>query len=163
VTNDPRQLQKAILDRRIKRCRKCVSPDRLNGPGVTESAPGFGSLDLPVAIVGEALCRKCIETQEPFVGGSARILKDAFTRAGYKKSDLLITNSIHCHPPGDRDPTNKKLTTALGSCGLSYARLCGGRDWSSVSASSRRTQCSCCINARPAANLTGPFASPGLD
>jgi uracil-DNA glycosylase family 4 len=71
---------------------------------VTESAPGFGSLHSPVAIVGEALCRKCMEAQEPFVGGSSRILGDAFARAGRAKIDLFITNSIHCHPPGDRDP-----------------------------------------------------------
>ncbi len=81
-----------------------MSPDLLNVPGITGSAPGFGSLYSPVAIVGEALCRRCMEEREPFVGGSGRILEAAFGRAGIAKSDLFITNSIHCHPPADRDP-----------------------------------------------------------
>jgi DNA polymerase len=101
---DARQRQKAVLDVQIKACRKCDRPDRLNEPGVTESAPGFGSVYSPVAIVGEALCRACMQKQEPFYEGSGRVLDRCFKRAGYDKTDLFITNSIHCHPPGDRDP-----------------------------------------------------------
>ena len=104
VTTANRQRRKAALDRQIKACRKCVSPDRLNEPGVTESAPGFGSIDSPVVIVGEALCRACMEKQEPFYGGSGSVLDRCYKRAGREKTDLFITNSIHCHPPGDRDP-----------------------------------------------------------
>ena len=100
--SDARQLAKAHLDRRIKACRKCKSPDQLNIPGATASAPGFGSINSPVAIVGEALCRRCMDKQEPFYGGSGRVLDRCFTRAGKAKTDLFITNSIHCHPPGRR-------------------------------------------------------------
>lgn len=114
TTSDGRELQKAVLDRRIKRCRKCVSPDRLNVSGVTGSAPGYGSLYSPVAIVGEALCRKCMDQREPFVGGSARILENAWRRAGYEKCDLFITNSIHCHPPDDRDPYPHETANCAG-------------------------------------------------
>jgi uracil-DNA glycosylase len=104
VTTDVRQRRKAALDLKIKACRKCRHPDRLNEPSVTESAPGFGSLYSPVAIVGEALCRACMEKQEPFYGGSGRVLDRCFARAGVAKSDLFISNSIHCHPPRDRNP-----------------------------------------------------------
>lgn len=104
MTTDTRQGRKAALDRKIKACRKCVHPDRLNEPDVTESAPGFGSVDSPVAIVGEALCRACMKEQEPFYGGSGRVLDRCFERANVAKTDLFITNSIHCHPPDDRDP-----------------------------------------------------------
>ncbi len=45
-----------------------------------------------------------MEQQEPFVGGSGKVLDRCFVRAGVGKSDLFITNSIHCHPPRDRDP-----------------------------------------------------------
>ena len=93
MTTDSRQRRKAALDRKIKVCRKC---DGLNEPEVTEAAPGFGSLYSPVAIVGEALCRACMEKQEPFYGGSGRFLDRCFARAGVAKSDLFITNSIHC-------------------------------------------------------------------
>ena len=72
---------------------------------MTGSAPGFGSLYSPVAIVGEALCRKCVEAREPFVRWQQRASsRDAFKRAGVAKAELFITNSIHCHPPGDGDP-----------------------------------------------------------
>ncbi|WP_342314588.1 uracil-DNA glycosylase [Mycobacterium avium subsp. hominissuis] len=104
MTTDARQRAKIRLDRQIKACRRCVHPDRLNEPNVTESAPGFGSIDSPVAIVGEALCQKCMEKQEPFYRGSGDVLDRCFKRAGVAKTDLFITNSIHCHPPGDRDP-----------------------------------------------------------
>lgn len=52
MTPISRQRQKTELDRAIKACRKCVQPDRLNERGMTESAPGFSSIDSPVAIVG---------------------------------------------------------------------------------------------------------------
>lgn len=113
MVTDARQRRKAALDRRIKACRKCVDPDRLNEPGVTESAPGFGSIDSPVAIVGEALCRACMEAQEPFLGGSGRVLDRCYQRAGVAKVDLFITNSIHCHPPGDRDPRAHESANCL--------------------------------------------------
>jgi uracil-DNA glycosylase len=103
MTTDIRR-RKAALDLKIKACRKCRHPDRLNEAGVTESAPGFGSLQSPVAIVGEALCRACMDKQEPFYGGSGRVLDRCFQRANLAKTDLFISNSIHCHPPGDRNP-----------------------------------------------------------
>lgn len=111
MTTDTRQRAKALLDRQIMRCHKC---DGLNEPGVTEAAPGFGSLYSPVAIVGEALCRKCMEKREPFVGGSGLILEKSIMRAGYEKADLFITNSIHCHPPGDRDPKREESKNCAG-------------------------------------------------
>ena len=99
----------------------------LNEPGVTESAPGFGSIDSPVAIVGEALCRACMDHQEPFYGGSGRVLDRCYKRAGVAKTDLFITNSIHC--PDDRDPYPHESTkTACPSCAKSCERS-SNRAW----------------------------------
>ena len=114
VMSQNRQVAKARLDRRIKACRKCTSPDRLNVPGETASAPGYGSIDSPVAIVGEALCRRCMAKQEPFYGGSGRGLDRCFERAGHAKTELFITNSIHCHPPNDRDPLVHETENCAG-------------------------------------------------
>jgi DNA polymerase len=95
-----RERQKAALDRNIKACRRCTD---LNEPKVTESAPGFGSLHSPVAIVGEALCRACMQKQEPLYRGSGRVLDRCYQRAGIAKQDLFTpTRSIVT--PGDRDP-----------------------------------------------------------
>lgn len=104
MATETRRRRKSDLDLEIKACRKCVHPDRMNEIGRTESAPGYGSITAPVAIVGEALCRACMKAQEPFYGGSGRVLDRCFDRARVAKTDLFITNSIHCHPPGDRDP-----------------------------------------------------------
>lgn len=110
---DARRRRKAELDREIRECRKCVHPDQLNEAGRTESAPGYGSITAPVAIVGEALCRACMKAQQPFYGGSGRVLDRCFDRAGVAKTDLFITNSIHCHPPDDRDPHPDESSNCL--------------------------------------------------
>lgn len=93
------------LTRKIEACRLCAG---MNTPGITGSAPGCGPLDSLVMLVGEALCHKCMETKEPFTGGSERILKDSFRLARREKAELFITNAVHCHPhssPKDnRDP-----------------------------------------------------------
>ena len=47
----------------------------MNEKGVTQAAPGWGSLDSPVAIVGQSLCEQCMEPQEPFYEGSGSLLK----------------------------------------------------------------------------------------
>ncbi len=112
MTTDARQRRKAALDRQIKACRACAGRQ----PGITESAPGFGSLYSPVAIVGEALCRACMDRQEPFYGGSGRVLDRCFERAKVAKTDLFITNSIHCHPPGIGTQSPRRPTTARTSC-----------------------------------------------
>lgn len=56
----------------------------------------------PVALVGQSLCEKCMETQIPFTGGSGDLIDDSIKRAGYGKRDLFISNAVHCHPPKNR-------------------------------------------------------------
>lgn len=70
--------------------------------GSTESSPGFGNLNSRIMIVGQSLCRKCMDTQIPFTGGSGRILDQALRIAGVQKSQLFITNVVHCHTPDNR-------------------------------------------------------------
>lgn len=83
----------------IKTCRQC---EGLNVPKVTESARGFGSVDSPVMIVGQSLCRKCMESGVPFTGGSGSYIDKALEIADKSKRELFITNVVHCHPPDDR-------------------------------------------------------------
>jgi len=105
-----RQLRIQALNEQIEDCRLCPG---MNQPGETASAPGCGPVDSPVMLVGESLCHKCMETKEPFTGGSERILKASFRLAKVEKSDLFITNTVHCHPhssPRDnRDPERHEL------------------------------------------------------
>jgi DNA polymerase len=66
-------------------------------------------LTAPVVLVGESPAAKCMGAV-PFTGGSERILVAALTRARRTRDDVFITNTIHCHPPGDRDPLPEEIT-----------------------------------------------------
>jgi DNA polymerase len=83
----------------IEQCHKCKD---LNEPGKTEAAPGFGSVQSPVVIVGQSLCEKCMDTKVPFTGGSGRLIDESLEIAGLDKPDIFITNVVHCHPPNNR-------------------------------------------------------------
>ncbi|MEZ0385225.1 uracil-DNA glycosylase family protein [Mycobacterium sp. pW045] len=99
LTSQQAKRIKKQLDADIKACRKCP---KLNIPGVTESAPGYGSLTSPVVLVGQSLCEQCMAVQEPFFEKSGDVLQAAIDRADVDKSDLFITNAVHCHPPKNR-------------------------------------------------------------
>jgi uracil-DNA glycosylase len=83
----------------IKSCRDCLG---LNIPGETESAPPYGDMNSPVVLVGQSLCGPCMKSGIPFTGGSGRLLDRIFELAEVRKSQLFITNVVHCHPPGNR-------------------------------------------------------------
>lgn len=45
----------------------------------------------------------------PFVGKSGKILSDAMARHGFSRADVLITNTVKCRPPANRDPTDEEM------------------------------------------------------
>ena len=45
----------------------------------------------------------------PFVGKSGKILEDAMAEAGFGRSQVLITNTVKCRPPGNRDPRPEEM------------------------------------------------------
>ncbi|TRW86259.1 uracil-DNA glycosylase [Mycolicibacterium sp. 018/SC-01/001] len=94
-----RQERRELLAHDVKACRRCPG---LNVPKKTEAAPGWGSIDSPVMLVGQSLCEQCMEPQEPFYEGSGSLLDEIFEKAGCHKADLFITNAVHCHPPRNR-------------------------------------------------------------
>ncbi|AYM43072.1 uracil-DNA glycosylase [[Mycobacterium] chelonae subsp. gwanakae] len=98
-TVESRRRLKIVLDDAIKRCRRC---EGLNISGVTESAPGYGCLTSPVALVGQSLCEKCMDTQIPFTEGSGDLIDAGISSARRKKKDVFISNAVHCHPPKNR-------------------------------------------------------------
>ncbi len=46
----------------------------------------------------------------PFVGRSGRILEGMMEEAGFDRSMVLITNTVKCRPPGNRDPTPEEMS-----------------------------------------------------
>jgi DNA polymerase len=133
MATDTRRQQLKLTADRIGKCRQCPG---MNEPGVTVSAAGFGSPISPVAIVGQSLCRKCMESGIPFTGGSSGYIDDALELARRKKRDLFITNVVHCHPP----KTGPRISTRSTTVGTSSMRswTSSGRDWSSVWVRMRR-------------------------
>lgn len=99
MTIQDRNRQRTLLAEEVRACRRCHN---MNEEGVTQAAPGWGSIDSPVVIVGQSLCEQCMGPQEPFYEGSGSLLDESFNLAGCEKSDLFLTNVVHCHPPGNR-------------------------------------------------------------
>ncbi len=104
-----RKCQFDALSSRVKACHKC---EGLNIEGVTESAPGFGNLLSRIAIIGQSLCKECMKTQIPFTGGCGRVLDQAFKLSGIRKSDVFMTNVVHCHTPRNRE----SLPSEVANC-----------------------------------------------
>ena len=115
--DESRIRRKLLLDSEIAACRRCQG---LNEPHVTSSAPGYGSLSSPVALVGQSLCEKCMETQVPFTGGSGRLIDDALALAGMPKNSIFITNVVHCHPPGNRKSHDHEI---INCCSFLHREL----------------------------------------
>lgn len=99
MARDTGRRQLNLIAQRISTCRQCPG---MNQPGVTASAAGYGSAQSPVAIVGQSLCRKCMESGIPFTGGSGTYIDRALELSDRKKPELFITNVVHCHPVDDR-------------------------------------------------------------
>ncbi len=96
---DTRERRMRTLATRIKNCTACPG---MNIPEVTQAAPGYGSAQSPVMIVGQSLCGPCMATQIPFTGGSGRFLDRALAAARLTKEAVFTTNAVHCHPPNNR-------------------------------------------------------------
>lgn len=101
-----KEQRRAALAAQIRACRKC---EGMNVPGVTQAAPGYGSVHSRAVLVGQSLCFKCMATQIPFTGGSGRLIDRALTVAGIDKCDVFITNVVHCHPPGNRSSRSYEI------------------------------------------------------
>lgn len=91
------------MDQLAQKIRSCTRCPGMNVQGETQAAPGFGSVRSPVVLVGQSLCRQCMDAQEPFYKGSGLLLDKSFAKAGVEKKKLFLTNVVHCHPPRNRD------------------------------------------------------------
>ena len=65
-----------------------------------------------VVLVGEAPGKNEDEQGVPFVGRSGSILDSMLGEVGLDRRDLLITNTVKCRPPDNRDP----LPDEVGAC-----------------------------------------------
>ncbi len=68
-----------------------------------------GSFDSGIIFVGEAPGENEDLEGRPFVGRSGKILEGMMEDAGFSRSDVLITNTVKCRPPNNRDPTAEEM------------------------------------------------------
>ena len=68
-----------------------------------------GNYDSNVVLVGEAPGENEDFIGRPFVGRSGKLLEKIMRDEGIERSDVLITNTVKCRPPGNRDPTKEEM------------------------------------------------------
>lgn len=90
----------------IAQCEQCG----LYRGCITPKMPVSGKGRRRILIVGEAPGAKEDEEGVPFVGNSGRELRRIMQRGGIDlERDCWRTNSVICHPPKNRTPTDKEL------------------------------------------------------
>lgn len=89
----------------IYECRECSLANRRRGVCVYRGVPGN-----PVMVIGEAPGDQEDKQGKPMVGMTGSYLVNLFAQNGLTLYDhLYITNTVLCHPPADRDPTEDEL------------------------------------------------------
>lgn len=68
-----------------------------------------GDLRSKVVFVGEAPGENEDLQGIPFVGRAGKILNDALSAAGIDRDSVMITNTVKCRPPNNRDPTHEEM------------------------------------------------------
>jgi len=68
-----------------------------------------GDLNSNVVFVGEAPGENEDLTGRPFVGRSGKLLEKIMNEEGIERKDVMITNTVKCRPPGNRDPTKEEM------------------------------------------------------
>jgi uracil-DNA glycosylase family 4 len=88
------------------------SPDcRLCGlwSGRTQIVMPCGDPASGIVFVGEAPGESEDLRGMPFVGKSGKILDGMMAEEGFGRSEIMITNTVKCRPPGNRDPTDGEM------------------------------------------------------
>lgn len=73
-----------------------------------------GDLSSPVVFIGEAPGENEDLQGIPFIGRAGKILDDAMAAAGIDRSDVMITNTVKCRPPNNREPTKEEMDACRG-------------------------------------------------
>lgn len=84
-----------------QRCGLCKGRTQIVFP---DGDPSTG-----IVFVGEAPGENEDIQGRPFVGRSGKILDGMMEEAGFSRKDVLITNTVKCRPPGNRDPTAEEM------------------------------------------------------
>ncbi len=85
----------------------------MNKKGKTQAAPGWGSADSAVVLVGQSLCHDCMESQKPFTGGCGHLIWASIERARRENHPANVDASwpqANSRPTDSREPVNRFTT-----------------------------------------------------
>lgn len=77
--------------------------------GRTNLVMPSGDLGSKVAFVGEAPGENEDLQGMPFIGRSGKLLDRLMQEEGLQRSSVMITNTVKCRPPNNRDPTREEM------------------------------------------------------
>lgn len=70
----------------------------------TKAVPGDGDFNAEIMFIGEAPGMNEDLEGIPFCGMAGHFLDEMLEGVGLKRSEVFITNTVKCRPPGNRDP-----------------------------------------------------------
>lgn len=77
--------------------------------GRTNIVMPHGDTSSGIVFIGEAPGEKEDLQGIPFVGKAGKILDGFMEEEGLQRSRVVITNTVKCRPPGNRDPTEEEM------------------------------------------------------
>ena len=90
----------------------------------TQAVPGSGPAEARLVLVGEAPGAAEDHGGQPFVGRSGSLLLELLGReVGLDRSEVFITNTVKCRPPGNRDPRAQEIAACRGHLVAQLAAL----------------------------------------
>lgn len=77
--------------------------------GRTNIVRPSGDLNSGIAFIGEAPGESEDKQGVPFIGRAGKILDKMMEEEGLDRSKVMITNTVKCRPPNNRDPTKDEM------------------------------------------------------
>ena len=77
--------------------------------GRTQLVLPSGDLLSGIVFVGEAPGETEDLEGKPFIGRSGKLLDKIMQEEGFDRSKVMITNTVKCRPPNNRDPTEEEM------------------------------------------------------
>jgi DNA polymerase len=93
-----------LLDQKVATCTKCSGLTEYRQAHDYKTVPGAGDSNARIMILGEAPGENEAKQGIPFVGKAGHLLTNILKAMGLKRSEVFITNTLKCRPPGNRDP-----------------------------------------------------------
>lgn len=98
----PHKISSLKRDADCQRCGLCKTAEHV-------CLLGKGPKPCKVMIVGEAPGHREDDSGKPFVGRSGELLEELLEVCDIDRSDVYITNAVHCRPPDNRTPKKKEI------------------------------------------------------